>query len=126
MGRVEGADALKPLFTRTARRGSTDEWRTTDTNRLAQDMAAALGLDVSEFGGKSFRIAGATDLAAAFGISKAEHLIKQRGRWCSTVQHLYERALAEEHLGASAVIGDAVGRELEALCPGWAQPATFR
>ena len=53
-------------------------------------------------------------------------LIKQRGRWCSTVQHLYERALAEEHLGASAVIGDAVGRELEALCPGWAQPATFR
>ena len=36
------------------------------------------------------------------------------------------RALAEEHLGASAVIGDAVGRELEALCPGWAQPATFR
>ena len=126
LGRVEGADALKPLFTRTARRGSTDEWRTTDTNRLAQDMAAALGLDVSEFGGKSFRIAGATDLAAAFGISKAEHLIKQRGRWCSTVQRLYERALAEEHLGASAVIGDAVGRELEALCPGWAQPATFR
>ena len=126
LGRVEGADALKPLFTRTARRGSTDEWRTTDTNRLAQDMAAALGLDVSEFGGKSFRIAGATDLAAAFGISKAEHLIKQRGRWCSTVQRLYERVLAEEHLGASAVIGDAVGRELEALCPGWAQPATFR
>ena len=42
------------------------------------------------------------------------------------MQHLYERALAEEHLGASAVIGDAVGRELEALCPGWAQPATFR
>ena len=125
-GRVEGAEALMPLFTRAPRRGSTNEWRTSDTNKLAQDMAASLGLDVSEFGGKSFRIAGATDLAAAFGVAKAELLIKQRGRWQSDVQHVYERALAEEHLGASAAIGEAAGRELEALCPGWAQPATFR
>ncbi len=127
VGRVEGAPALRALFTRAARRGqSCDAWRTTDTNKLAQEMAAALGLDEAKFGGKSFRIGGATDLAAAFGVVRAEHLIKQRGRWNSSIQHLYERALAEEHLGASVAIGDAEGRELEALCHGWAQRATFR
>ena len=89
-------------------------------------MAAALGLDKAQFGGKSFRIGGATDLAAAFGVVKAERLIKQRGRWSSSVQRLYERALAEEHLSASAAIGEAEGRELEALCHGWVQRATFR
>jgi hypothetical protein len=87
---------------------------------------AALGLDKAQFGGKSFRIGGATDLAAAFGVVKAERLIKQRGRWSSSVQRLYERALAEEHLSASAAIGEAEGRELEALCHGWVQRATFR
>ena len=127
VGRVEGAVALTALFTRVPRRGQTcDAWRTTDTNKLAQEMAAALGLDETQFGGKSFRIGGATDLAAAFGVVKAERLIKQRGRWNSSVQRLYERALAEEHLGASAAIGEAEGRELEALCRGWAQRSTFR
>ena len=91
-----------------------------------EEMAAALGLDKAQFGGKSFRIGGATDLAAAFGVVKAERLIKQRGRWSSSVQRLYERALAEEHLSASAAIGEAEGRELEALCHGWVQRATFR
>ena len=127
VGRVEGAVALTALFTRVPRRGQTcDAWRTTDTNKLAQEMAAALGLDETDFGGKSFRIGGATDLAAAFGVVKAERLIKQRGRWNSSVQRLYERALAAEHLGASAAIGEAEGRELEALCRGWAQRSTFR
>ena len=65
-------------------------------------------------------------MAAAFGLAKAERLIRQRGRWKSDVQRLYEGALVEEHLGASAELGDATGRELEALCHGWAQPATFR
>ena len=127
VGRVEGVAALTALFTRAARRGQTcDAWRTSDTNKLAQEMAAALGLDKAQFGGKSFRIGGATDLAAAFGVVKAERLIKQRGRWSSSVQRLYERALAEEHLSASAAIGEAEGRELEALCHGWVQRATFR
>ena len=95
---------MTALFTRAARRGQTcDVWRTSDTNKLAQEMADALGLDKAQFGGKSFRIGGATD----FGVVKAERLIKQRGRWSSSVQRLYERALAEEHLSASAAIGEA-------------------
>ena len=125
-GRVEGPDAIRPLFSRPPRRGQPEAWRTADTNKLAKDMAATLGLPEADFGAKSFRIAGATDLAAVFGIEKAERIIKQRGRWQSDVQRIYERALATEHLNASAAIGAAAGRELEALCPGWVQPATFR
>ena len=85
-----------------------------------------LGLRSEDFGAKSFRIGGATDYRAAFGAVKAERLIKQRGRWWSDIHQLYERALAEEHLDASAAVGDARGAELEALCEGWAQPAEFR
>ena len=38
----------------------------------------------------------------------------------------YTRALASEHLQGSAAVGDARGAELEALCKGWVQPASFR
>ena len=50
-------------------------------------------------------------------------MIKQRGRWASDITTLYQRALATEHLGASAAVGDARGEELEALIQGWSQPA---
>ena len=59
-------------------------------------------------------------------MEKAERIIKQRGRWESDIHQIYQRALASEHLGASVALGDAAGRELEALCAGWAQPASFR
>ena len=52
-------------------------------------------------------------------------MIKQRGRWHSDIHSLYTRALAAEHLEGSAAIGDARGAELEALCKGWTQPASF-
>ena len=86
-GRVEGPDAIRPLFSRPPRRGQAEAWRTADTNKLAKDMAATLGLPEADFGAKSFRIAGATDLAAVFGIEKAERIIKQRGRWQSGGRH---------------------------------------
>ena len=121
-GRVQGADALLPLF--TGARGHT--WTTADTRRLAQKLAGLLGLDPSCYGAKSFRIGGATDYRAVYGPAAAERMIRQRGRWWSDIHALYERALAEEHLAGSAAVADATGAELEALCPGWAQPATFR
>ena len=126
IGRVVGPDAIRPLFNRPPRRGQPEAWRTTDTNKLANDMAATLGLPEADFGAKSFRIGGATDLVAAFGVEKAERIIRQRGRWRSDVERIYERARAMEHLNASAAVGAAEGREMEALCPGWVQPATFR
>lgn len=121
-GRVEGPEAELPLFVGH----NAKPWRTTDTRQLARDFAAMLGLQSEDFGAKSFRIGGATDYRAVFGAAKAERLIKQRGRWWSDIHQLYERALAEEHLHASAAVGSARGAELEALCEGWAQPAEFR
>ena len=60
------------------------------------------------------------------GLADATRLIKQRGRWCSDIQAIYERALASEHLSGSAAVGDTGGADLESLCPGWTQPASFR
>ena len=89
-------------------------------------MAAELGLVTEEFGAKSFRIGGATDMRAVKGVEVATRLIKQRGRWWTDIHTIYERALASEHLELSAGVGGAVGRDLECLCEGWVQPATFR
>ena len=122
LGRVGGPEAMWPLFTR-ARGGA---WRTADTRALARDFAQRLGLDPNEFGAKSFRVGGATDWRAVFGPRAAEAIIRQRGRWCSDVAAIYQRALADEHLSGSAAVGGADGAELEALCRGWAQPASFR
>ena len=100
-------------------------WRTTDFRVLAQRLAVALGHDPSEFGGKAFRIGGTTDIAAALG-ERGRALLKERGRWASDTAYVYARALASSHLEASALVGDADGRELEAMLAGWAQPANFR
>jgi hypothetical protein len=118
-GRITGPEASLPLFTGPSGR----PWRTEDTRRMARRIAAHLGLDEAQYGGKSFRIGGATDLRSVYGPDAAMAMIKQRGRWASDIHTVYQRALASEHLGASAAIGDASGEELEALCTGWAQPA---
>ena len=71
-------------------------------------------------------LGGATDWSAVLGESKAERIIRQRGRWDSDIHKIYERAVAAEHLSGSALVGSASGAELEALCAGWVQPASFR
>ena len=119
---MEGPDALLPLFVNS--RGGA--WTTADTRRLARKYAAKLGLEANLFGAKSFRIGGATDYRAVYGPEAAERMVRQRGRWWSDIHELYQRALEAEHLSGSAAIGDARGAELEALCKGWAQPASFR
>eukprot|EP00965_Chrysotila_dentata_P062647 2075928-Pleurochrysis_carterae.AAC.1 len=50
-------------------------------------------------------------------------LIKQRGRWQSDVASVYQRAIVDKQLRASAEMGEASGVELEAIAAGWAQPA---
>ena len=106
-GRVEGPDALLPLFVNS--RGGA--WTTADTRRLARKYAAKLGLEANLFGAKSFRIGGATDYRAVYGPEAAERMVRQRGRWWSDIHELYQRALAAEHLSGSAAIGDARGAE---------------
>ena len=123
VGRVTGPLASRPFFLSARRHQPV--WNTNDTRALAQKMAIALGEDPSEFGGKSFRIGGATDWREVFG-ADAERIITQRGRWHSDIATLYQRALVEAHLRGSAAVGDTHGADLESLCKGWAQPATFR
>ena len=67
---------------------------------------------------------GTTDIAAIMG-DQGRALLKERGRWASDTAYVYARALASSHLTASARVGDADGRELEAMLAGWAQPSTF-
>ena len=92
---------------------------------LACNMASALGLDPKQFGGKSFRVGGATDIRDRLGAS-AINTIKQRGRWWSDIAFIYQRALVSEHLQLSADMAEAASRDLEALCGGWAQGAGLR
>lgn len=121
VGRVTGPLADVPFFRCSWKRGSP-VWNTDDTRALAMAMATALGLDPSEFGGKSFRIGGATDWRAKLG-ADSERLIKQRGRWKSDIALAYQRSLAQQHLEASVAVGDVSSADMEALCPGWVQPA---
>ena len=88
-------------------------------------FATELGLDPSEFGGKSFRIGGTTDWRDVFQ-ADAERVIKQRGRWHTDIALLYQRAIAHTQLTGSVAAGDATHADLETLCRGWVQPATFR
>ena len=46
--------------------------------------------------------------------------------WASDIGQIYQRALAEAHLRGSAAVGAAEGADLESLCRGWVQPASFR
>ena len=110
-----------PFF--TAEDGSA--WSTADSAALAKAVAEALDLPAADFGGKSFRIGGATDLWEALGEEPSKLILKMRGRWASDVAMIYQRALVSTLLDASAALGGAgaaPNRELEVLAEGWTQP----
>eukprot|EP00965_Chrysotila_dentata_P093800 3100183-Pleurochrysis_carterae.AAC.2 len=88
-------------------------------------MASEAGLDPNEFGGKAWRIGGATDLRDILGDGGAA-AIQQRGRWASNVAQVYQRAVVDGQLRTSAAMATSSGVDLEALGVGWTQPATFR
>ena len=127
LGRISGRlptghlAADVPLF--AGARGGV--WDTRDTRELAKEQATALGLDPSEFGAKAYRIGGAIDWKDVFG-EHAEKVITERGRWHSDIGAIYARALVGTHLRGSAAVGDSVAADLESMCAGWAQPASFR
>eukprot|EP00965_Chrysotila_dentata_P149404 4934204-Pleurochrysis_carterae.AAC.1 len=66
-------------------------------------MAEACGLNPDEFGGKCWRIGGATDLRDRLG-EAGERVIRQLGRWASDVAGVYQRALVDRQLDVSADI----------------------
>ena len=117
--------AAEPLFARAD--GTAID--TGDMRTFAEEAASELrrlGVGIGRVGAKSFRVGGATDLRDFYGEEYAQQSIRERGRWASDVALVYQRALARAHLGASAGVGDAAGLDLESLCAGWVQPATFR
>ena len=102
---------------------------TADVRAFAEELAAEVrlgGVEIGRVGAKSLRVGGATDMRDIFGDDYAPQLIRERGRWASDVALIYQRALARAHLSGSARVGDAAGLDLESLCAGWVQPATFR
>eukprot|EP00965_Chrysotila_dentata_P092599 3055806-Pleurochrysis_carterae.AAC.1 len=83
------------------------------------------GLDSDECGGKGWRIGGATDLRDVLGDGSAA-AIQQPGRWGSDVAQIYQRAVVDGQLRTSAEMAESTGVDMEALCAGWVQPASFR
>ena len=101
-------------------------WTSDDVNHAVKDAAAALGLDPAEYGGVSLRIAGATDLRERLGVQQGFDHIRAAGRWLSQdIGFIYARTTAAEHLDALDRLGTGEGTstDLEALIPGWVQPA---
>ena len=99
------------------------------TNHLRDMIRRMMGEagepDLTQFGTHSLRIGGATDWRDVFG-ADAERIVTQRGRWDSDIGQIYQRALAGAQLRGSTAVGDAEGADLETLCHGWCQPASFR
>ena len=91
--------------------------------RLVRRWAAVLGVPPLDVGGKSFRIRGATDVAAVRGAEGGAKVVQALSRWHSDVAHIYSRAQAQTLLDATANMADAEGGSLESLVPGWTQPA---
>ena len=111
--------SVEPLFVRP----DGSHWTTEHVRSLARRWAAVLGIPPEHVGGKSFRIRGATDLQAQLGAEQGARVVRERGRWFSDVSYIYARASAKTQLDASATMADAAGGALEALIPGWTQPA---
>ena len=112
--------AATPLF---AKGDGRTPLETSDVRELARRWADILGVPRDQVGGKSFRIRGATDVAALYGAEGGAKIVQQLGRWHSDVSHIYSRAQAQPLLDATATMANAEGGALEALVPGWTQPA---
>ena len=100
-------------------------YTSSDVAAVAQRLGDLVGVPRAQLGAKAFRIGGATDMREFLGESSAVALIRQRGRWFTDIALIYLRALAMSHLDASAGLGDASGLDLEALCEGWVQRASY-
>eukprot|EP00965_Chrysotila_dentata_P170540 5629836-Pleurochrysis_carterae.AAC.1 len=88
-------------------------------------MATACGMNPDDFGGKSWRIGGATDLRDILD-DAGRSQIQLRGRWGSDVAAVYQRATVDRQLAVSAEVAESTGQDMEAMFAGWVQPANIR
>ena len=121
---VHGAHDSPPFFVDELGR----PWTSRTSRELALRMGVAAGFPPDHTGGKMWRIGGATELRISHGVEKGRQLIVDRGRWRDRdIGFIYSRALLEDHLDASAAMGEASGsRDMEEVFRGWVQPAAFR
>ena len=129
-------DALWAWFAVRSRQVPREEWgeqplflhpvtgkvpNTTYMSKLAKRMGALFGIDPSALGGKTWRIAGATDIYHSLG-EHAERILKERGRWKSDIAYIYARVSEGAHLDASRRMSGVRSSDVEAST-GWTQPA---
>jgi hypothetical protein len=97
--------------------------KTRDVRVDMRIIGSLAGLDPAELGASSGRIGGAEDLYDIFE-EDANPIIQERGRWCTDIHTIYQRASASRHMRVSAQMGGASGISMEAAAPtGWALPA---
>ena len=102
-----------------------EAYDTNDVAALGRRMASAAGMGDAVVGGKLWRIGGAADLWETMGERRGSEHIKRRGRWKSDVWQHYQRTLLGQQLEAAAGMREANDMDIEAMCPGWVQPATM-
>ena len=103
-------------------------WTSRTSREVAGRLGVMAGIPLEETGGKMWRIGGATELRVRMGTERARMLLVDRGRWMDRdIGYIYSRALVQDHLDASAAMGDGEGsRDMEEVFAGWVQPANFR
>jgi hypothetical protein len=113
----------KNPLVRARKRNNTD-WRpllTADMLHYAEKIAALVGLPIADFGGHSFRIGGATDLADAGG---TKDQLKARGRWAGVdIGWIYARDTVGKQMRKADAIARASSASVEELYPQWVQRA---
>ena len=97
--------------------------RTADMHDAATAAAAALGLPFEDFGAKSFRIGGATDLHHWLGAAGAKAVLLERGRWGTDIGLIYSRFSSDQQLEASVAMSHVESQDMESVMGGWAQPS---
>ena len=86
-------------------------------------MAIAIQADHTLYSGYSLRIAGASDIKDKLGREDGHKTIARMGRWSTDIAEIYQRETAADMLIASSSMADSTGIEVEALLPGYIQPA---
>ena len=122
---AEGCACLRattPFF----RTEAGDAIRTRHVANALKAMAPLVGLDPDLLGGKSLRIAYATDAFDVLGPQGAEHHIRDLGRWHSEIWTVYARISAQVLMHTSEEIETSRGVSLEELAEGWIQSAAPR
>ena len=116
------ATDTNPLF--RVRTRNNKKWRpllTADMLLYAENIASIVGLPIAGFGGHSFRIGCATNLADAGG---TKDQLKARSRWAGVdIGWIYARDTVAQQMRTADAIARASSASVEELYPQWVQRA---